>query len=161
MNTQAATVTKSAAPVVRLERTIPASPDSVYRAWLEPAQISRWMKPSSPVERVDIDERVGGHYRVWTGDGGGFDCELVELVPGAKIVMRWGFVGPERRQGPTFDSLLTVTLRPVAGGTLLNLVHEQLDEFVRAMPDIAQKVESAWRAALDTLAQSLAKSPQQ
>jgi hypothetical protein len=39
---------------------------------------------SLEVKRVEIDERVGGHYRVWQADSdsdvGGFDCELLELV---------------------------------------------------------------------------------
>jgi hypothetical protein len=38
-------------------------------------------------------------------DAGGFDSELVELVPDGRIVWRWGFVGSQRREGPAFDSL--------------------------------------------------------
>ncbi len=95
---------------VRLERTIPAPPDQVYRAWLDPGLVARWMNPGTlTVSRAEVDERVGGHYRIWHADAsgaeiGGFDCELTELVPGQRIVFRWGFVGPGRRGGPVFDS---------------------------------------------------------
>ncbi len=36
------------------------------------------------VARAEVDERVGGHYRIWQdadGDVGGFECDLLELVP--------------------------------------------------------------------------------
>jgi hypothetical protein len=49
-------------------------------------------------------------------DAGGFDSELVELVPDGRIVWRWGFVGPQRREGPAFDSLLTITLHDAGDG---------------------------------------------
>jgi len=113
------------------------------------------------VERVDIDERVGGHYSVWqTNSGasaGGFECEILELVPDERIVFRWGFVGPRRAEGPVFDSRLTITLRETPpGSTLLTLVHERLDELARAMPDVADKVEVGWELVLSKLSASLA-----
>lgn len=75
--------------VVRLERVIPAPPDQVYRAQLEPALLRRWLAPGElQVTRVEVDERVGGHFRVWQGtvdgDVGGFECELGELVAGRR-----------------------------------------------------------------------------
>ena len=128
---------------VRLERTIPASPARVYRAWLDPELLARWMAPGTfAVIRAEVDERVGGHFRIWHADPsgiaiGGFECELAELVPGQRIVFRWGFVGPERRGGPVFDSRLTVSLREApGGGTVLTLVHERLDDLAAALPDV-------------------------
>jgi uncharacterized protein YndB with AHSA1/START domain len=144
--------------VVRLERTIPAPPDQVYRAWLDPGLLIRWMAPGDyAITRAEVDERVGGHYRIWHADAGsdvgGFDCELTELIPGRRIVFRWGFVGPDRRRGPVFDSVLTITLREAAGGaTLLTLVHERLDDLAAAMPDIAANVGSGWDSVLGKLA---------
>jgi uncharacterized protein YndB with AHSA1/START domain len=147
---------------VRLERTIPASPGQVYRAWLDPELLTRWMAPGSyAATRAEVDERVGGHYRIWHVDPGGtevggFDCELAELVPGQRIVFRWGFVGPQRRGGPAFDSRLTVTLREApGGGTVLTLVHEQLDDLAAALPEVAQNVGSGWEDVLRQLADVL------
>lgn len=146
------------APSVRIERTISASPHDVYRTWLDPEMIRRWLAPGSmDVTRVEVDERVGGHYRVWQAqsgaDAGGFDCELVELVPDQRIVFRWGFVGPDRLLGPTYDSILTISLRRAAeGGTVLTLVHEKLEQLARALPQVARNVEAGWNSVIDKLA---------
>jgi uncharacterized protein YndB with AHSA1/START domain len=149
-------------PAVRLQRTIPAPTHAVYRAWLEPNLVRQWMAPGLEVERVEIDERVGGRYSVWhMGSGasaGGFECEILELVPDERIVFRWGFVGPRRAEGPVFDSRLTITLREVDRGfTLLTLVHERLDELARAMPDVADKVRFGWELVLEQLSASIAR----
>jgi uncharacterized protein YndB with AHSA1/START domain len=143
---------------VRLQRTIPAPPDKVYRAWLEPELIRRWMAPGAlEVTRAEVDERVGGHYRIWhagaEGEVGGFECELLELVPHERIALRWGFVGPDRLAGPTYDSQLTITLRETPdGATELTLVHERLDDLREALPDIAEGVGPGWEMVLDKLA---------
>jgi uncharacterized protein YndB with AHSA1/START domain len=139
---------------VRLQRTIAAKPAQVYRAWLDPALLAQWMNPGSPADgvRAEVDERVGGHFRIFTADGGGFDAELLELVPDRRISYRWGFVGPDRRNGPVFDSVLTVTFDDTEAGTLLTLVHERLDALAAAMPDVAGQVETGWTRALDNLA---------
>lgn len=148
---------------VRLERTIPASPARVYRAWLDPELLARWMAPGTfAVIRAEVDERVGGHFRIWHADPsgiaiGGFECELAELVPGQRIVFRWGFVGPERRGGPVFDSRLTVSLREApGGGTVLTLVHERLDDLAAALPDAAANVGPGWEDVLGQLADVMA-----
>jgi uncharacterized protein YndB with AHSA1/START domain len=146
-----------AAPVVRLQRVIPASPHQVYRAWLEPGQLRRWLAPGElEVTRIEVDERVGGHFRVWQGsqghEGGGFECEILELVPDHRIVFRWGFVGPARREGPVFDSVLTITLDQTGdGATALTLVHEQLDALHDAMPDVSANVRVGWDMVLAKL----------
>src|SRR5947209_6559872 len=57
------------------------------------------------------------------------DCFVARADAGQRIVFRWGFVGPGRKDGPAFDSLLTITLRGAPGGaTRLTLVHERLDD---------------------------------
>jgi uncharacterized protein YndB with AHSA1/START domain len=143
---------------IRLQRTIPAPPDRVYRAWLEPDLLRRWLAAGDmTVTRVEGDERVGGTYRVWqvdaTGDdAGGFEWELVELVPAERIVFQWRFVGPDRGFDPAHDSRLTVSLREAPGGaTELTLVHDRLDAFGAAMPEIIEYVGPGWGMALDNL----------
>jgi uncharacterized protein YndB with AHSA1/START domain len=143
---------------VRLERAIPAPPHQVYRAWLEPELLRRWMAPGGlEVTRAEVDERPGGHFRIWHADAGaeigGFECELLELVPDQRIVFRWGFVGPDRAGGPCYDSLLTVTLREApGGGTVLTLLHERLDALAAEMPQVAENVGPGWDSALGKLA---------
>ena len=139
-------------PVIRIERTIAAPRREVYRAWLDPELVAEWMAPGLEVTRVEIDERVGGHYRVWHGEAGGFDGEILELVPDQRIACRWGFVGPDRLHGPVFDSLLTLSFEDAAHGTRLTLVHERLDALAAAMPEVARKVEMGWEMVLRQLA---------
>lgn len=147
---------KAVPAVVRLERTIPASPHQVYRAWLDPDVLRRWLAPRGlDVKGVEIDERAGGRFRVWHAesgvDVGGFECEIVELAPDQRIVFRWGFVGPERTAGPVYDSLLTITLQEAPGGTVLTLVHERLEDLAASMPHVARNVELGWKQALEKL----------
>jgi uncharacterized protein YndB with AHSA1/START domain len=149
---------------VRLERTIAASPDRVYRAWIDPALLARWMTPGPfDLTRAEVDERIGGHYRIWHADAasgaamGGFEAEIIELVPAQRVVFRWGFVGPERSDGPVYDSRLTVTFAPAPGGaTLLTLVHERLGALAAALPEAAANVGAGWADVLDKLSAALA-----
>jgi uncharacterized protein YndB with AHSA1/START domain len=149
---------------VRLQRTIPAPPDRVYRAWLEPDLLRRWLAPGEmTVSRVEAEERVGGTYQIWHAtpageEVGGFVWELVELVPAERIVFLWRFVGPDRVFDDALDSRLTVTLREAPGGaTELTLVHDRLDAFGAAMPEILEQVGPGWGMALDNLPDALAR----
>lgn len=143
---------------VRRERTLSAPPPVIYRAWLDPQMLRRWLAPGvMECARAEVDERVGGRYRVWhtqAGDDvGGFEAEVLELVPDERIVLRWGFVGPDRDAGPAFDSRLTITLgQAPGGGTKLVLLHERLEELAAAMPEVAKQVGPGWDAVLDQLA---------
>ena len=49
---------------VRIGHHVAAPPHTVYRAWLEPDLVQRWMAPGDQeVTRAEIDERPGGHWR--------------------------------------------------------------------------------------------------
>jgi uncharacterized protein YndB with AHSA1/START domain len=143
--------------VVRLQRTIPAPPERVYQAWLDPEILRRWMAGGGmEVTRVEVDERVGGQYSISQArdgaDAGGFESEIVELVPDERIVLRWGFCGPERVADPAHESRLTITLREAPGGaTELTLVHERLEAIAAAMPGMFDSVHNGWGQALDKL----------
>jgi uncharacterized protein YndB with AHSA1/START domain len=150
-------------PAVHLERVIAASPHRIYRAWLDPGLIRRWMAPGFEVTNVEVDERAGGAYRVWHANrgrpAGGFECEIAELVADERIVWRWGFAGPQRTDGPVYDSLLTVTLRGLPdGSTLLTLDHRRLDALAAALPGVAGQVRAGWEAVLGKLAAVVAAS---
>jgi uncharacterized protein YndB with AHSA1/START domain len=145
--------------VVRLQRTFAAPPDRVFRAWLDPDVLARWMAPGSMrLTRAEIDARVGGRFRVWHADAegtavGGFEAEVLELVPNERIVFHWRFVGPDRAGDPAHDSRLTITFAAAReGGTELTLVHERLDALIRDRPEIGRNVEAGWASALDKLA---------
>lgn len=151
-------MTSDTQTALRLTRIVQAPRERAYRAWLEPEVVRRWMAPhGKSVKQVIVDERVGGHYEVWLvdedgNDTGGFDWELLELVEGERIVASWRFVGPDREHDPSHDSLLTVEFRDAPGGaTELTLVHERLEAFAAAMPEVGANVATGWNMALDNL----------
>ncbi|WP_354248357.1 SRPBCC domain-containing protein [Arthrobacter sp. UYEF20] len=75
------------------------------------------------------------------GDAAGFECEILELDPYTRIVFNWGYVGPDRLDGPTFDSRRTLTFTEERDGTTtLTLVREHLDDLYAAMPGVADNV---------------------
>jgi uncharacterized protein YndB with AHSA1/START domain len=147
---------------VRIERVLPAAPERVYRAWLDPSTLASWSAPVTfQVARVEVDERVGGHYRCWhvNAEGeemGGFEAEILELVPNQRIVFRWFFVYPDRVVDERTESRLIIELAHAAeGGTHLTLVHDNLDGLADADPYISENVRGGWSGTLDRLASAL------
>lgn len=145
-------------PVVRVRRILPFPRERVYRAWLDPDTMVRWfVDPRFTDGRAEVDERIGGHYRIFQVDPegdmtGGSESRIIELVPNERIVLSWRFAGPDRQQDLAPETRLTVTFaEPRAGETELTLVHEQLDDLAAAMPDVAGHVENGWNATLDRL----------
>jgi dihydrofolate reductase/uncharacterized protein YndB with AHSA1/START domain len=144
-------------PAIQLERLIAASPAEVYDAWLDPETLLLWLAPGGlQITKAEVESHVGGHYRIWhTADGvnaGGFECEIMELVPAQRIVFRWGFVGPARTAGPVYDSLLTIHVEQTSEGiTRLTLIHEQLDALAASLPHVAAQVGNGWESVLSKL----------
>jgi uncharacterized protein YndB with AHSA1/START domain len=150
---------------VRLRRTIAAPPQTVYQAWLDPELLRRWFAAGDlQSTRAEVDPQIGGRHRVWQSDPdgadvGGAEGRFLDLVPGERIVLRWHFVGPDRATPAIEESLLTVTFEPGAnkGTTDLILVHERLDGFRTAHPEVARHTESGWAFVLDNLTTELEK----
>jgi uncharacterized protein YndB with AHSA1/START domain len=98
-----------------LTTTLPASADAIYDAWVD----SRAHSEMTGAEATQSDE-VGAAVSAW---GDYISGRNLELVPGERIVQSW------RTQDFTDDhedSVITVTLEEVAGGTLLTLVHSNV-----------------------------------
>ena len=56
-------------PAVRVRRTLPFPRERVYRAWLDPDTMVRWfVDPRFTDGRAEVDERVGGSYRIFQVD---------------------------------------------------------------------------------------------
>jgi len=140
-------------PSLTLKRRLNAAPEKVYAAWTDPQKITRWFVPSSVKagsEQASIDARVGGRFRVSFSkeDGEYYEVGGVyrEVVPNQRLVFSWAWHStPER------ESLVTVTLKPDGGGTLLTLHHERL--FDQAARD---GHERGWTGMLDNLEKHLA-----
>lgn len=119
-------LTPPPAHTVRLHRVLRAPPDRVYRAFLEPPAMVKWLPPHGYVGHVDrMDARVGGSYRMTftnfrTGQSHSFGGEYVELTPHEQIRYT------DRFDDPDLPGLMQVaiTLRPVVCGTDLTIVQE-------------------------------------
>lgn len=161
MSNHLSTSASTSVPAVRIDRVFTASPERLYRAWLDPQLIRQWLAPGDmQVSYADVDERVGGRYRIWQEHHGvakgGCEGEVIELIPNERIVLRWGWAGPEHDRGPVYDSILTITLKAMADGrTALTLVHERLDAIAAVRPDIATQVGRGWEITLDKLPTAL------
>lgn len=111
---------------VTLHRVMRAPAERIYRAFLEPDAIARWLPPYGYTCQVhQLDARVGGMHKMsfrnfGTGHSHDFGGEYLELAPGQKIRYSDQFDDPNlpgRMQ-------TTVTLRQVACGTEVSIVQE-------------------------------------
>lgn len=108
---------------VRLHRVLRAKPEKVYRAFLEPDAISKWIPPHGFTCKVaHMDVRVGGSFRMTfqnftTGSSHAFGGEYHELTPHERIRYTDRFDDPALTG--TMD--VTVSLRPVLCGTELSI----------------------------------------
>src|SRR3954454_6949340 len=72
---------------VRLHRVLRATPDRIYRAFLDADAMSTWLPPNGFTGKVHhMDAKVGGSYSMsftnfGTGNGHSFGGEYLELVP--------------------------------------------------------------------------------
>lgn len=117
---------------VRLHRVLRATPEKVYRAFLEPDAMVKWLPPNGFTAKVhEMDARVGGSYRMaftnfTTGRGHSFGGKYLELVPHERICYTDQFDDPNL-PGAMRTS---ITLRTVFCGTELNIVQEGLPEVI-------------------------------
>jgi uncharacterized protein YndB with AHSA1/START domain len=76
---------------VKLHRVLRATADRVYRAFLDPDAMAKWLPPNGFTGKVhEIDAKVGGTYRMsftnfTTGNSHSFGGKFVELVPNKRI----------------------------------------------------------------------------
>jgi uncharacterized protein YndB with AHSA1/START domain len=134
-----------------LVRTIKASPEKVFQAWLDPAQLKRWFVPANGfhMAEAECDPRIGGHYRLKMIDRDG-DAHVMygayrEIVENRKIVFTWS--GKDRFEDVT---LVTIELRAVKAGTELTLTHERFPNQL-----LCDQHNGGWSGCLDTLARVL------
>ena len=143
--------------VVRVERTLHAPPDRVFRAFLEPDLIRQWIAPSDlTVDRVTVDSRIGGRIEVRHSRNGVstgmFEGHFLKIDPPRELVYRWAFVGTEPEKGEYFETLVTVRLRPEPeGSTHVSVVHEKLEELHRGAPHVYVQLVPGWNECLGKL----------
>jgi uncharacterized protein YndB with AHSA1/START domain len=153
------------AVAVRVERTLHATPEHVFRAFLEPDLLRKWIAPDElAIDRLTVDPRVGGRLEVWhSRDGsstGKFEGVFLKIDPPRELVYRWAFVGTEPEKGEYYDTLVTVRLRPEPGGqTHISVVHEKLEDLQRGAPHIVVRLIPGWNNCLDKLERAAGGAP--
>jgi len=135
---------------VRLHRVLRSTPDRLYRAFLNPEAMSKWLPPNGFTGKVhEMDARVGGKYRMsftnfTSGKSHSFGGEYLELVPNERIRHTDKFDDPNLPG----EMITTVTLKRIFCGTELNVVQEGIPS---AIPPEACYL--GWQESLTLLAQ--------
>lgn len=117
---------------VRFHRVLRASPDKVYRAFIDPDAMVKWLPPNGFTGRVhQMDAKVGGEYKMsftnfTSGHGHSFGGKYLELAPNERLRYTDRFDDPNLPGEMT----TTVTLKKVSCGTELNIVQEGLPEVI-------------------------------
>lgn len=137
------------ASTIQFHRVLRATPERVYRAFLDPDALAKWLPPHGFTGRVlHLDPRVGGTYRMTftnfaTGRSESFGGEYLELVPHERI-----------RHTDTFDDsnfpgtlVTTISLKAVSCGTEVDIVQEGVPEVIP--PEMCHL---GWQESLSLLA---------
>jgi uncharacterized protein YndB with AHSA1/START domain len=109
----------SATNTIRLHRVFRAPAERVYRAFLDPSAMAKWLPPDGFTAQVQsMDARVGGRFHMsftnfTTGDSHAFGGEYLELEPGARLQYTDTFDDPNLPG----RMVTTVVLTPVSCGT--------------------------------------------
>ena len=135
---------------VRFHRVLKAPPERVYRAFLDPEAMVKWLPPHGFTGKVHhLEAKVGGTYKMsftnlGTGHGHSFGGEYLELVPGERIRHTDRFDDPNLPG----EMQVTITLKPVFCGTELDIVQEGVPEVIPAAA-----CHLGWQESLQLLAQ--------
>lgn len=123
-----------AAHTIRLHRVLRATPEKVYRAFLDGDAMTKWLPPNGFTGKVHhLDAKVGGTYKMSfanfsTGKSHSFGGEYLELVPHERIRHTDRFDDPNLPG----EMQTTITLKKVSCGTELNVVQEGVPEVIPA-----------------------------
>ncbi len=117
---------------VTLHRILTAEPAKIYRAFLEPDAMARWLPPNGFTGRVhSLDAKVGGRFKMsftnfTSGTTMSFGGEYLELVPNERLRYTDVFDDPDLPGVIT----VTVTLKKVSVGTELTVVQSGLPDVI-------------------------------
>jgi len=111
---------------IQLHRVLRTTPEKLYKAFLDPDAMVKWLPPNGFTAKVHhMDAKVGGTYKMsftnfTTGDAHSFGGKYLELVPGQRIRYSDKFEDPHMAG----EMQTTITLKKVSCGTELNIVQE-------------------------------------
>ncbi len=119
---------------IRLHRVLRATPEKIYRAFLDADAMEKWLPPNGFTGKVHhMDAKVGGTYRMsftnfTTGKSHSFGGKYLELVPNARLRYTDVFDDPHLPG----EMITTITLKKVLCGTEINAVQEGVPAVIPA-----------------------------
>ena len=134
---------------IRLHRVLRATPERVYRAFLDANAMVKWLPPNGFTGQVhQLDAKVGGSYKMsftnfTTGSSHSFGGEFLELKPNERIRHTDRFDDPNLPG----EMQTTITLNKVSVGTELNIVQEGVPAVIPA-----EACYQGWQESLTLLA---------
>ena len=134
---------------IRLHRVLRATPEKIYRAFLDADAMAKWLPPNGFTGKVhQINVKVGGVYKMsftnfTTGKSHSFGGTYLELKPYEHIRYTDKFDDPNMPG----EILTTITLKKVSCGTEVNIVQEGVPP---AIP--AEACYLGWQESLILLA---------
>jgi len=117
---------------VKLHRVFTSKPERVYKAFIDPDAMSKWLPPNGFTGRVhEMDAKVGGSYKMSftnfsNGQSHSFGGEFVEMVPNERLVYTDKFDDPNMPG----EMRTTVTIKQVSVGVELNVVQEGIPDMI-------------------------------
>jgi uncharacterized protein YndB with AHSA1/START domain len=117
---------------VRLHRVLRAPPERVYKAFLDPDAMVKWLPPHGFTAKVHrMDAKVGGGYRMsftnfGTGQSHSFGGTYVELTPPERIRYTDKFDDPKMPG----EMQVSIRLRKVMAGTDVEIVQEGIPAMI-------------------------------
>src|SRR5881296_2100361 len=134
---------------VRLHRVLRAAPDKIYRAFLDPDAMAKWLPPNGFTGKVHhLEAKVGGTYKMsftnfTTRTSHSFGGKYLELTPNERIRYTDKFDDPNLPG----EMQTTISLKQVFCGTELNITQEGIPA---AIP--AEACYLGWQESLTLLA---------
>ncbi|MBP9854941.1 MAG: SRPBCC family protein [Candidatus Omnitrophica bacterium] len=134
---------------IRLHRVLKTTPEKLYRAFLEPDAIAKWISPHGFTCKVhSMDVKVGGTYKMsftnfTTGQIHSFGGKYIELTPNQRIRYTDKFDDPNLPGEMT----ATIELKKVLCGTELNIIQEGVPAVIPA-----EMCYLGWQESLTLLA---------
>jgi uncharacterized protein YndB with AHSA1/START domain len=133
---------------VTLHRVLSAKAERVYRAFLDPAAMCKWLPPRGFTGTMhSMDARVGGKYQMSftnfsTGHSHSFGGEYLELRPNEYL--RYA----DRFDDPNLPGtmIVTVNLRELPFGTEVKIVQEGIPDMIPV-----EMCYLGWQESLDQL----------
>ncbi len=140
-----------------IERTYPASPQKVFKAYSDPVIKRRWFAEGEgwDIETYDLDFRVGGkessRFRFQGGDLITFDATYFDIVPENRIIIAYDMTVAGRR-----ISASLATTEIVSEGSGTKLIFTEQGAYLDGQDQIPQR-EHGTRELLEALAKELAR----